>query len=333
MSFSPVADQGKVMGEFELIRKFFQREQAENPAPGVIQGIGDDCAILAVPTAQHLAISVDTLVEGVHFPVGADPELLAERALRTNLSDLAASGASPLWFTLALTLPTVEEDWLRLFSRGLFAAANEYGCALVGGDTTKGPLTVTVQIMGSVEPHLALRRDGASAGDFVLVTNTIGDGAAALAAIQERIAPTDEHRAWLQEKFYRPVPRLKESALLRGIASAALDISDGLLADLGHICHASDVGAVIDVASLPFSAAMQSLNDIEQARAWALGGGDDYELCFTVSPDAMPDIALLIARGELQATIVGELVPGAGVVCELDGELYQPAQQGYQHFS
>lgn len=321
------------MGEFELIRNFFQREQAENPAAGVVLGIGDDCAILALPSAQHLAVSVDTLVEGVHFPAGADPELLAERALRTNLSDLAASGATPLWFTLALTLPEVEEDWLRRFSRGLFAAAGEYGCALVGGDTTRGPLTVTVQIMGSVEPQLALRRDGASAGDFVLVTHTLGDGAAALAAIEGRIQPSEAHRDWLHEKFYRPIPRLKESALLQGIASAALDISDGLLADLGHICRASDVGAVIDVASLPFSPAMQALHNIEQARAWALGGGDDYELCFTVPPNAMADVALLIAQGELQATIVGELVPGVGVVCELDGELYQPPQQGYQHFS
>lgn len=321
------------MDEFDLIRKFFQREEAEQPAAGVIQGIGDDCAILDLPGQQHLAVSVDTLVEGVHFPAGADPELIAERALRTNLSDIAAAGATPLWFTLALTLPRVDEDWLRGFSRGLFAAANTYGCALVGGDTTSGPLTISIQIMGSVPAHLAHRRDGASVGDFVLVTHTLGEGAAALAWLQGRVEFDEQYHQALTDRFYRPEPRLKEAALLRGIASAALDISDGLLADLGHICTASDLGALVDVGALPLSPALQSLDDSQLVYQWALAGGDDYELCFTVPPSAMPDVALLIARGELQATVIGELVSAPGVFCELDGEPYQPERQGYQHFS
>ena len=321
------------MNEFELIRQFFQREQAENPHAGVVLGIGDDCALLQPLPDKHLAVSVDTLVADVHFPANADPEQIAERALRVNLSDLAAMGADPLWFTLALTLPETDEHWLRHFSRGLFRVAREFNCALVGGDTTAGPLSITLQVMGAVTPHLALRRDGASPGDYVLVTHYLGDGAAALAVIQERLQLSAEHEAYLRDRFYRPQPRLQEAALLRGLASAALDISDGLVADLGHICAASDLAAIIDVDSLPLSPAMQTIGDITQARHWALTGGDDYELCFTVAPEKMPDVAMLIAEGKLNASVVGELVPGRGVTCELQGEIFELTRQGYRHFS
>lgn len=319
-------------GEFQLIQQFFQREQAEQPAEGVLLGIGDDCALLQIPAGQQLAVSVDTLVSGVHFPVDADPELIAERALRTNLSDLAAMGADPLWFTLALTLPQADEAWLRSFSRGLFACAREFGIALVGGDTTSGPLAITIQVMGATGPGQALRRDGANVGDFVLVTNTLGDGAAALAAIQARASFKPEHNAYLRERFYRPVPRLRESHLIRGVASAALDISDGLVADLQHICTASDLGAVIDVENLPLSVALLGMDNRAQAYEWALSGGDDYELCFTVAPDKMADIAMLIAQGQLNATVIGEMVPGQGVICEYQGEPFALACAGYQHF-
>ena len=319
-------------GEFQLIQQFFQREQAEQPAEGVLLGIGDDCALLQLPPGQQLAVSVDTLVNGVHFPLAADPELIAERALRTNLSDLAAMGADPLWFTLALTLPQADEDWLRAFSRGLFACAREFGIALVGGDTTSGPLSISIQAMGAVRPGQALRRDGANVGDFVLVTNSLGDGAAALAAIQEPALFAPEHYAYLHERFYRPVPRLRESQLLRGLASAALDISDGLVADLQHICTASDLGAVIDVENLPLSPALLGVDNRVQAYEWALSGGDDYELCFTVAPDNMADIAMLIAQGKLNATVIGEMVPGQGVICEYQGKPFVPARAGYQHF-
>lgn len=319
-------------GEFQLIQQFFQREQAEQPAEGVLLGIGDDCALLQIPTGQQLAVSVDTLVSGVHFPADADPECIAERALRTNLSDLAAMGADPLWFTLALTLPQADENWLRRFSRGLFACAREFGIALVGGDTTSGPLAITIQVMGALSPGQALRRDGANVGDFVLVTNTLGDGAAALAAIQARAPFAPEHDAYLRERFYRPVPRLRESHLIRGLASAALDISDGLVADLQHICTASDLGAVIDVENLPLSPALLGMDNWAQAYEWALSGGDDYELCFTVAPDKMADIAMLIAQGQLNATVIGEMVPGQGVICEYQGEPFALARAGYQHF-
>lgn len=321
------------MGEFDLIRTFFQREQAENPHAGVVLGIGDDCALLQMPSEKQLAISVDTLVADVHFPASADAEDIAERALRVNLSDLAAMGAEPLWFTLALTLPQIDEDWIRNFSRGLFRVAKEFNCALVGGDTTSGPLSLTLQVMGSVKPSFALRRDGASPGDYVFVTNYLGDGAAALAVIQERLHLDGEHEAYLRARFYRPQPRVREAVLLRGLASAALDISDGLVADLGHICAASDLAAVIAVEDLPLSPALNAVADLEQARRWALAGGDDYELCFTVPPENMPDVAMLIAEGKLQATVIGELIPGSGVICELDGKTFELTRPGYQHFS
>lgn len=322
-----------VPSEFQLIQQFFQREQAEQPAEGVLLGIGDDCALLQIPAGKQLAVSVDTLVADVHFPADADPESIAQRALRTNLSDLAAMGADPLWFTLALTLPEANEDWLRSFSRGLFACAREYGIALVGGDTTSGPLSITIQVMGASQPQQTLRRDGASLGDFILVTNVVGDGAAALAAIQNTHAFSDEHAAYLQQRFYRPIPRLSEAALIRAIASSALDISDGLIADLQHICDASDLGAVIYVEDLPLSPALQSLSDPIQAQQWALTGGDDYELCFTVAPEHMPELALLIAQGKLHATVIGEMIAGSKVICELEGEPYTLARTGYQHFS
>ncbi len=323
--------------EFQLIQQFFQREQAEHPAAGVVLGIGDDCALLQIPPGKLLAVSVDTLVADVHFPADAAPELIAERALRTNLSDLAAMGADPLWFTLALTLPQADEDWLRAFSRGLFNCAREYGIALVGGDTTSGPLAITIQVMGACQPQHSLRRDGANVGDFVLVTNCVGDGAAALASIQQQYSFTDEHSAYLHDRFYRPVPRLQESQLIRDLASSALDISDGLAADLQHICNASDVGAVIYVEDLPLSPAVQSLleqssADQQQIYQWALSGGDDYELCFTLAPEKMPELAMLIAQGKLNATVVGEITVGNAVSCELNGELFALPKRGYQHF-
>lgn len=319
-------------GEFQLIQQFFQREQAERPAAGVLLGIGDDCALLQIPDGKQLAVSVDTLVEGVHFPVDANPELIAQRALRTNLSDLAAMGAEPLWFTLALTLPQANEDWLRSFSRGLFSCAREFGVALVGGDTTSGPLSITIQVMGYTSPGKAIRRDGAEAGDFILATHFLGDGAGALALLQSQQTFSQEDADYLTARFYKPVPRLDEARLIRDIASAALDISDGLVADLQHICTASDLGAVIDVENIPLSLALQSLNNPQRAYEWALTGGDDYELCFTVPPQKMPEIAMLVAQGKLQATVIGEMVPGAQVVCEYEGQPFEIKHKGYQHF-
>lgn len=327
------------MNEFQLIQRYF-REAAElqllSPETGVLQGIGDDCAILQAPQGA-LALSVDTLVAGVHFPESASAEEIAERSLCTALSDLAAAGAKPLWFTLALTLPKnsslVTPEWLRAFSEALFLRANKHQIVLVGGDTTSGPLSISVQVMGDVAAHQTLRRDSANAGDFVCVTNFVGDGAAALALILGQKSANPPISEYLRNRFYRPEPRFKESSLIKSIATAALDISDGLVADLNHICEESDLGAVIYVEDLPLSPAVRALGSVEEQRRWALTGGDDYELCFTLPPEKMPELAMLVAQGNLQATVVGEMVQGAGVVCELHGEIYPLTQQGYQHFS
>lgn len=320
------------MGEFELIRRFFQQAQAEHTSRGVLLGIGDDAALLDLPPDQHLVVSVDTLVSGVHFPPDADAEDIAQRALRVNLSDLAAMGAEPLWFTLALTLPTVDEDWLRDFSRGLFAVAQQYGCALVGGDTTAGPLALTLQVMGAVAPGQALRRDGAGVGDYILVTHCLGDGAAGLAAVEGRLKLAPHHDDYLRQRFYRPEPRLVEAQHIRALASAAVDISDGLVADLGHICAASDLGAQVYVEDLPLSPALAELVGIDQTRRWALSGGDDYELCFTVPESHMAEVGRLVAQGELRATVIGHMVTGVGVQCFLQGETFELDQAGYHHF-
>lgn len=317
------------VGEFDLIQRYFDRSAHEN---GVELGIGDDCALLSVPEGQQLAVSMDTLVADVHFPADADPELIAERALRVNLSDLAAMGATPLWFTLGLTLPSSDADWLESFSRGLFAAANEFDCTLVGGDTTRGPLSITLQVHGSVDAHLALRRSGAGIGDLVCVTGCLGDGAAALALIQDRLRAEDDVSDYLLERFYRPRPQLAEGQLLLDIASAALDISDGLVADLGHICQRSGVGAVIDIDRLPLSVALKTSVEHDSAMTWALAGGDDYQLCFTVPQAKLAAFQLLIDSNQLQASVIGEVVEGSAIICRENGVEVNISATGYNHF-
>lgn len=321
------------MNEFQLIKQFFESEQEASLSESVVLGIGDDCALLQIPEGKQLAVSVDTLVADVHFPKDAPANLIAERALRTNLSDLAAMGAEPLWFTLALTLPQADEIWLREFSRGLFACAREFSIQLVGGDTTSGPLSITIQVMGSIDNKMAMRRDAANADDFILVTNSLGDGAAALDVLQNKITVSDADRDYLQNRFYRPQPRLAEAKLICEFANAALDISDGLVADLQHICDRSDLGATIFVEDLPLSPALQNLQDQEQAYRYALTGGDDYELCFTVSPDNLPQIAMLIAEKKISASVIGKMHLGSSVQCEWHGEEFPLIQKGYQHFS
>lgn len=324
------------LSEFQLINRFFKREAAPDVDAGVALGIGDDCALLDIPNDAQLAISVDTLVANVHFFADAPADCIAERALRTNLSDVAAMGGTPLWFTLALTLPEPDEQWVSEFARGLFRCADEFNVRLVGGDTTSGPLSITIQIMGAVPRGEAIRRDGASVGDFVLVTHSLGDGAAALVALQDETSRaelfTDSDRAYLQNRFYKPTPRLREGQLLRRFASAMLDVSDGLVADLQHICDASDVGAIIDVDALPLSPTLSQYADKHRVYEWALSGGDDYELCFTVPPEMMPDVGMLIAKGELSATIIGQIVKGSRVICERQGQTFSLDRAGYQHF-
>ena len=312
------------LSEFQLIERYFH---SLGGTDGVALGIGDDAAILDLPAAEQLVVAADTLLEGVHFPADCAAADIGYRSLAVNLSDLAAMAATPRWFTLCLTLPAADPGWLQDFSRGLAEAAALGGIALVGGDTTRGPLSISIQVMGSVMPGQALLRSGAGVGDLVAVTGTLGDAAGALSVLGE----VDEHSAQLQAQYYRPRPRLAASRALRGIATSCIDVSDGLLADLGHICRASGVAAQLQAAQLPLSDALTALFP-DKAQGFALAGGDDYELCFTlpVARQAQLDRAL----AGLHYTIIGEIRAGSGVSCvDDDGRPLPSSQGGYEHFN
>jgi thiamine-monophosphate kinase len=317
-----------LIGEFEIIARYFTRA---SPDPDVVLGVGDDAAVLAV--AGDLAVTVDTLVAGVHFPDGTAPSVLGYRLLAVNLSDLAAMGATPRWCTLALTLPKAEELWLDGFSRGLFELAERYGVSVVGGNLSRGPLTLTAQLMGTVERAKMLTRGGGHVGDDIYVTGTLGDSAAGIALILERsTAPQGSAAAALKERFYRPVPRVGAGLVLGPLATAAIDVSDGLLADLGHVCKASGCGAAIDVEHIPLSAELLSLFPPQEALSHALGGGDDYELLFTAPPSRAEEVETALEAAGTPVRRIGQLVAGQTVVCRRDGEPFTPAARGFRHF-
>lgn len=317
------------MDEFTLIRQCFASAASD---ASVALGIGDDCALLTLPAGQQLAISMDTLVEGTHFLVGTAPEHIASRALATAISDLAAMGAKPLWFTLGLTLPDADAEWLRAFSESLLNHAKRWGCSLVGGDTTRGPLSITVQVHGAVEPRKALKRSGAKSGDVIYVTGHLGDGAAALALLQHKLTLRKPAQDYLKARFYRPRPQLEAGQLLAGIASSAIDISDGLYADLGHICHASGVGARVDVNRLPLSEYWRDSVSRDQALAWAISGGDDYQLCFTVPEAHIATIEQWQREGKLQATAIGKITESTDILMVNKGKAMDFDFTGFQHF-
>jgi thiamine-monophosphate kinase len=314
--------------EFQIIERYFSRATTDTD---VAVGIGDDAAIVNVDGA--LAVAVDTLVEGVHFPRGLPAEAIGYRVLAVNLSDLAAMGAVPRWCTLALTLPEAETPWLKAFAEGLFGLADRFAVSLIGGDLTRGPLTATLQILGLIPGDgRALRRGGGHAGDEIYVTGTLGDSAAGLALLGEPPVDGRAERAVLQERFLWPTPRVAEGQAISTLASAAIDVSDGLVADLGHICMASGCGAELEIERLPLSGELLSLFPPNVAEAYALGGGDDYELCFTAAPaQAAPIEAALGALGA-SARKIGRLVAAPGVVCLRDGERVDPRAGGYRHF-
>lgn len=315
-------------GEFEIIEHYFTRGVRD---PDVLLGIGDDAAVVRVAGAA--AITVDTLVSGVHFPEGMAANLLGYRVMAVNLSDLAAMGARPRWCTLALTLPRADELWLESFSRGLFELADKFAVSLIGGDLTRGPLTATLQLVGDVSPERMLTRAGGNLGDDIYVTGTLGDSAAGLALIGEAAdGLSDAATMALKERFYRPSPRVAAGLALRKLATAAIDISDGLLADLGHICKASGCGAVIDVEQLPLSAELLSLFPPQVAITHALGGGDDYELCFTAPPSRAQQVEAAMEASGTAARRIGQLVAGQEVACRREGEPFTPAVRGYAHF-
>lgn len=297
-------------------------------------GIGDDGAVINPEPDTQLVVATDTLVESVHFPADASAQQIATRALCVNLSDMAAMGAKPKWFTLALTIPPdkANAQWLGEFSRGLAEVAAEFDIALIGGDTTAGPLTISITLMAEVPVGKALKRAGAKVGDAVYVTGDLGDGAAALALITGN-ANTKGDSEYLLERFYRPRPMVEAGIALRDIASACIDISDGLIADLGHICKASGVSAQIYTENLPIHPDVVEMSS-QHCVSWALAGGDDYQLCFTVPPSRQKKISHFVRQGELKATLVGHIEPNSESreLVVVDGQSAAKQNRGFDHF-
>ncbi|AIF49271.1 thiamine-phosphate kinase [Dyella japonica] len=324
--------------EFRLIDRI--RERTAQGREDVRLGIGDDAAVVAPPVGQEIAIAVDTMVEGVHFPVGTAAADIGWKSLAVNLSDLAAMGASPAWALLALTLPPQPAESLKQFidgyAEGFAQLAQPHRLALIGGDTTRGALTISVAVHGFVPPGKALTRAGARAGDVVLVTGTLGDAAGGLQLLQRgaRVDEGDGRAAYLIERLHRPTPRLAAGLALRERASACIDVSDGLLADLGHICEESGLGAEVDAELLPRSPMLMASFDELAVRDFALAGGDDYELCFTVPSAMVVDVQTDLARLGCGATRIGRMVEGAGVrVRDAQGQWLETTRHGWDHFA
>lgn len=321
------------LSEFDIISRYFGQQTVQRD--DVKLGIGDDCALLQPRSDEQLAVSMDTLVSGVHFSEQTSAFDIGHKALAVNLSDLAAMGAQPQWATLALTLPNNDNDWLTDFCEGLFQLARQYQVQLVGGDLTRGPLTITIQVHGSVPDNKALRRDGAKAGDGIYVTGHLGDAAVGL-ALTKMLTPVDapdiESRDCLLGRLNRPTPRIDIGLALRNIATSAIDISDGLAADLGHILNASHHGARIDVEKLPISEAALRFADKVDIKQMALSGGDDYELCFT-APDAFrSQLKNMSNKVKCPITKIGVIEARAGLRCFDNNTLLDVVSTGFRHF-
>ena len=332
---------GAPLGEFDLIARYFRRldHPGGRAREDVVVGVGDDAAILRVRPGEELIAAIDTLVSGRHFLPGCRPDSIGHRALAVNLSDLAAMGATPAWALLALTLPAAEEAFLDAFARGLGALAARHDVALVGGDTTAGPLTVTVQVLGFCPPGAALRRSGGAPGDLVFVSGSPGEAAAGLllergsdggivvAAAQAQAAEA------LRRAFLFPSPRVELGRALRGLASACIDVSDGLAADAAKLAVASGCGLRLEADSLPLSAALRAVFPPERARALALHGGDDYELCFTVPAARLAELAGAVAEGGCAVRCIGVLEEQPGLRLADGGRSVALVAQGYDHFT
>jgi len=312
------------LNEFEVIRRFFtQRSQT---ASGIVLGIGDDAAIVRPEPGNDLVVAADVLNAGIHFPEATEPTAIGHKALAVNLSDLAAMGARPSWFTLSLSLPAAEEEWLAAFSSGLFDLANKHEIALVGGDTVRGPLSIGIQVIGQVPAGTGLRRSGAQAGDKIYVTGTLGDAALALRDMKQGLVPEAELRVRLDY----PEPRTAFGLRLSGIANSCIDISDGLAADLGHVLEASEVGASLSTSSLPYSKYLAALEPDDAIRL-ALAGGDDYELCFTAPEKQTITIKQISEETGVPITCIGEITNETGL--RLSDSDISLASIGFNHFA
>lgn len=330
--------------EFDIIEQFFTRTGAAFPAAHVHTGIGDDGAQLVIPDGKLLTVSMDVLVADVHFPATAPANLIAQRALAVNLSDLAAMGATPLAFTLGLTLPRIDVEWLASFSDGLAVLAKQFACPLIGGDLTQGPLAIAIQVHGSNELHGGILRSRAAPGDLIYVSGSLGDGITGLASLGlethlgaalefNAAALNDADRQYLQAAYYQPQPRVALGQHCAALVSAGIDISDGLLGDLGHIARASGLAAHVDLGLLPASLAASKSLSPDGLQLAAMLGGDDYELCLTIAPENAAALEQIAAQLQVPVTRVGAMESGSGVHCF--GRSGQPVSfpvQSYQHF-
>jgi len=320
------------MKEFELIKRFFAE-------PGVTRkdvemGIGDDAAIIDVPDNSHLIVTTDTLVQGVHFFADMSPRALGHKAVAVNLSDIAAMGGDPTWISLSVTLPTADEQWVKEFSAGIFEICEYYNVQVVGGDTTQGPLTVTVSAKGLVPKGKALMRGGAQPGDWIYVTGTLGDAGVAIDAIKNDKQLPLLHEKFIIDRFEFPTPRVAIAQSLREVANSAIDISDGLISDLGHVLEASNCGAIVNVDQLPLSEALTESLDEHLHYDFALTSGDDYELLFTVPEDKRGALDVTMAHYGVQLTCIGQIQGQTGKLeLRKDNEPFEFEGRGFQHFS
>ncbi len=319
------------LSEFALIERYFRNRGAARTDVRV--GVGDDAAVLECAPGTELVAATDTIVAGIHFPHGSPAASIGHRALAVTLSDLAAMGARPTWALLALTLPRSEEHWLDEFIEGFGELARAHEVALVGGDTTSGPLCVTVQLLGAVPKSTALLRSGARPGDWLFVSGSPGDAAAGLALEQSRLTAATEAGAYLRDRFLYPSPRLELGSRLRGLATACIDVSDGLLADAGKLAHASGCGVEIEMNRLPVSQSLVSTVGELRARELALTGGDDYELCFSVPADTVARLEHNLPATTWGYTRIGVLCEPPGSIVRRDGNVIEFAHSGYDHFA
>ncbi|OUS23283.1 thiamine-phosphate kinase [Thalassotalea sp. 42_200_T64] len=319
------------MKEFELIKEFFTAQPVSRK--DVVMGIGDDCALIRANDHKLIAVTTDTLVAGIHFPLDTPPRAIGHKAVAVNLSDIAAMGAEPSWISVAITLPEVNKDWLSEFTAGMFELTEYFNVQLIGGDTTQGPLSITITAQGTVPEDKALCRSGAKNGDYVFVTGDFGDAGLALAAMNNQIELNDSDFAAVRAKLDYPKPQVLVGNLIRELATSAIDVSDGLLADLGHICRASTLGIHINVEDIPLSKVMKdNLAEID-AINMALTSGDDYQLIFTVSATNKVGIETAMAHANVEFTCIGQLNPSEEIILFYQKKPFTVSKVGFEHFS
>ncbi|NMP32969.1 thiamine-phosphate kinase [Thalassotalea sp. M1531] len=318
------------MKEFDLIKRYFAEQPVQRK--DVLLGIGDDCAIVVADDKHHIAITTDTLVSGVHFFEDTDPRAIGHKSIAVSLSDLAAMGAEPSWISLAISMPSIDEDWVEQFCAGVFELSEYYNVQLIGGDTTSGPLSITVTAQGLTPVDKRLTRAGANAGDWIYVTGEIGDAALALQYLLKNVAVEEVYRDQLLTKLHYPKPKVLAGQLLKEYASSAIDLSDGLIGDLNHICQASNVGANLVLDSIPLSQALVETLGLEQGVKLALNGGDDYELLFTVSEDNKVGMETALNNANVKHTCIGQLNGNDKITTTLDNQPIQIDAKGFEHF-